>query len=217
MRTELLQDALDGAEATVDDQRSHDQAMKRCDDAVVALTASSAPIRVISDIDDTIKMTHVLGGMKTVIRNVFTRPHEELQCDGMKDWYWDMYERGACFHFVSNSPFELFGVLREYLQVAGFPPGKSDARSWRITGLTWLASGSMRLKEYGGGNGSLFGGLWEQAGARKRGGLEEILRVGRIATLPGHNWLNWLHRHSLTPASYSLETVESRISKCTLR
>ena len=37
----------------------------------------------------------------------------------------------------------------------------------------------MRLKEYGGGGGSVLGGLWEPAGQRKRGGVEEILRVGR--------------------------------------
>lgn len=64
----------------------------------------------------------------------------------------------ARFHYLSNSPYEIFGVLRDYLKTTGFPPG------------------SIRLKEYGGGS-SLLGGLWESAASRKRGGAEEILKV----------------------------------------
>lgn len=64
----------------------------------------------------------------------------------------------ASFHYLSNSPYEIFGVLRDYLKTTGFPPG------------------SIRLKEYGGGS-SLLGGLWESAASRKRGGAEEILKV----------------------------------------
>jgi hypothetical protein len=40
-----------------------------------------------------------------------------------------------------------------------------------------VVPGSVRLKEYGGGSGSLFGGLWEPAGELKRNGVEEILKV----------------------------------------
>lgn len=128
IRTELLgSQASDEGDATIDSQEAHDRVMAMSDEASISVTHAHAPIRVISDIDDTIKATHVLAGIKSVFRNVFTRPHEELAVEGMKDWYWEMYEKGACFHFVSNSPFELFGVLREYLQAVGFPPGRSSA------------------------------------------------------------------------------------------
>ena len=169
IRTELLTEQL--AEETIDDQASLEKVMNRSDEATVTIAHAHAPIRVISDIDDTIKATHVLGGIKAVFRNVFTRPHEELTVEGMKDWYQEMHDQGTCFHYVSNSPFELFGVLREYLKVAGYPPG------------------SIRLKEYGGGS-SLLGGLWEPAGQRKRNGVEEVLRVMRFiqqAILPADN------------------------------
>lgn len=156
IRTELLTEQL--VDETIDDQASLEKVMNRSDEATITVAHAHAPIRVISDIDDTIKATHVLGGIKAVFRNVFTRPHEELTVEGMRDWYQEMHEKGACFHFVSNSPYELFGVLREYLKVAGYPPG------------------SIRLKEYGGGS-SLLGGLWEPAGQRKRNGVEEVLRV----------------------------------------
>lgn len=155
IRTELLTELVD---ETIDDQASLDKVMNRSDEATITVAHAHAPIRVISDIDDTIKATHVLGGIKAVFRNVFTRPHEELTVEGMREWYQEMHGKGACFHFVSNSPYELFGVLREYLKVAGYP------------------SGSIRLKEYGGGS-SLLGNLWEPAGSRKRNGVEEILRV----------------------------------------
>lgn len=156
IRTELLTEQL--VDETIDDQASLEKVMNRSDEATITVAHAHAPIRVISDIDDTIKATHVLGGIKAVFRNVFTRPHEELTVEGMKDWYSEMHDKGACFHYVSNSPYELFGVLREYLKVAGYP------------------SGSIRLKEYGGGS-SLLGNLWEPAGQRKRNGVEELLRV----------------------------------------
>ena len=179
VRTELLHGTHEH-EHTIDDQNGLNRALSRFDEAVVSVSHSHAPLRVISDIDDTIKMTHVLGGMKTVMRNVFTRPHEELTCEGMKEWYWDMYNKGASFHFVSNSPFELFGVLREYLAVSGFPPGARRSHLPSKEGMLNKQTGSMRLKEYGGSSGSLLGGLWEPAGARKRGGLEEILKVSNL-------------------------------------
>jgi phosphatidate phosphatase APP1 len=123
VRTELLTDQVE--EETIDDQSSLDRVMARSDEASVGVTHAHAPIRVISDIDDTIKATHVLAGIKSVFRNVFTRPHEELTVDGMQQWYRSMQEEGACFHYVSNSPFELFGVLREYMLASGYPPGMS--------------------------------------------------------------------------------------------
>lgn len=131
IRAELLPESPEGDEGvshkTIDSEADLQSHLAKSDEAKVTVTYAHTPLRVISDIDDTIKMTHVLAGIKSVFRNVFTRPHEELVIQGMKEWYWEMFERGVHFHFVSNSPFELFGVLREYLHAAGFPPGKQCA------------------------------------------------------------------------------------------
>lgn len=54
----------------------------------------------------------------------------------------------------SNSPFELLPVLSEFINVVGYPRG------------------SLKLKFYGGK--SLFKGLWEPAGERKRAGVVEV-------------------------------------------
>lgn len=93
VRTELLSEFEETE--TIDDEATLQAVMKRSDEASVGLSHAHAPVRVISDIDDTIKITHVLAGMKAIMRNVFTRPHDELVVPGMQEWYWNMHERGA--------------------------------------------------------------------------------------------------------------------------
>jgi hypothetical protein len=43
-------------------------------------------VRVISDVDDTIKWTEVLKGTKTIFRNVFCREPSEIRVPGMASW-----------------------------------------------------------------------------------------------------------------------------------
>lgn len=92
VRTELLSES---EEETIDDQQMLEAVMNRSDEASVGLSHAHTKIRVISDIDDTIKLTHVLAGIKAIVRNVFTRPHSELVVPGMQEWYWALYEKGA--------------------------------------------------------------------------------------------------------------------------
>lgn len=94
VRTELLSDNED---ETIDDQQSLEAVLNRSDEASVGLSHAHTKIRVISDIDDTIKLTHVLAGIKAIMRNVFTRPHDELVVPGMQEWYWALYEKGASY------------------------------------------------------------------------------------------------------------------------
>ncbi|KAH9809275.1 hypothetical protein DFH28DRAFT_1189146 [Melampsora americana] len=44
-------------------------------------------MRHYKNIDDTIKSTNVLSGMKTVLRNVFLHKFEEVKVTGMSSWY----------------------------------------------------------------------------------------------------------------------------------
>ncbi|KAG8974918.1 hypothetical protein FRC05_006595 [Tulasnella sp. 425] len=118
---------------------------------------TSARVRLISDIDDTIKRTDVLLGVKAIYRNVFVKGLSDLIVPGMADWYSAMAGRGVRFHYVSNSPFELLPVLQEFFEIAGIPHG------------------SVRLRYYGGR--SMLGGLWSGAGERKRTGIVEVLDI----------------------------------------
>ncbi|KAF9024747.1 hypothetical protein BDZ89DRAFT_1068855 [Hymenopellis radicata] len=120
--------------------------------ARIPLTHS--PIRVISDIDDTVKHSDVLGGARTVFRNVFVKELTELVIPGMGDWYTRMFAQGVRFHYVSNGPFELLPILGDFFTVARLPPG------------------SIKLRSYAGR--SLFSGLLSAPAARKRAAVQDI-------------------------------------------
>lgn len=68
--------------------------------AQIEIPLSYTPLRVISDIDDTVKMANVLAGARTIFYTVFVRNLMEIVIPGMGDWYTKMWERGARFHYV---------------------------------------------------------------------------------------------------------------------
>ena len=66
--------------------------------SVIPITYS--PIRVISDIDDTIKLSNVLSGARAVFQNVFVKELKDIVIPGMGEWYRKMWDRGIRFHYV---------------------------------------------------------------------------------------------------------------------
>ncbi|KIP02298.1 hypothetical protein PHLGIDRAFT_112197 [Phlebiopsis gigantea 11061_1 CR5-6] len=120
-----------------------------------------APVRLLSDIDDTVKMSGVLSGARAAFYNVFVKDLNESVIPGMGDWYMAMWERGVRFHYVSNAPFELLPVVNEFLQLSNLPPG------------------SIKLKSYAGR--SLFNGLLSAPADRKRAGIMDVLESFRAS------------------------------------
>ncbi|KAJ7077316.1 hypothetical protein B0H15DRAFT_915401 [Mycena belliarum] len=120
------------------------------------LTLTNCPVRIISDIDDTIKMADILSGARVIFRNVFVKEYKDIIIPGMGEWYTGMWRRGVRFHYVSNGPFELLPILADFFQVSQLPPG------------------SIKLRSYAGR--SLFSGLLSAPAARKRAGVQEILQ-----------------------------------------
>ncbi|TFK51999.1 hypothetical protein OE88DRAFT_1658744 [Heliocybe sulcata] len=116
-----------------------------------------APVRVISDIDDTVKLSSVLSGARAVFHNVFVKELKDVVVPGMPDWYMEMWKRGVRFHYVSNGPFELLPVINDFIQISHLPPG------------------SLKLRSYGGR--SLFNGLLSTPAARKRSGVLSVLEA----------------------------------------
>jgi len=86
----------------------------------VANLVSQEGLGVISDIDDTVKVTEVFHGIKAVLKNTFLRDFKPVL--GMAELFrgWQR-ERGASFHYVSKSPPELHAPLSEFLRREGFP------------------------------------------------------------------------------------------------
>ena len=92
-------------------------------------------ISVVSDIDDTIKITEV-HDKKKVIENTFARPYRD--CPGVTDLYKAWANQGAAFHYVSNSPLPLFGALQAFIDDSGMPPGSIQLKPLRWSDGTFL-------------------------------------------------------------------------------
>jgi len=59
-----------------------------------------SPIRVISDIDDTVKLSNILGGARGIFQNVFVKDLQENIIPGMGEFYTKLWEKGVRFHYV---------------------------------------------------------------------------------------------------------------------
>lgn len=86
-------------------------------------------VSVISDIDDTIKISNVLD-KKKLMRNTFL--HEFEPVPAMNTLYHNWQGQGASFHYVSASPWQLYPALNEFLQQRGFPQGSFHMKLFRI-------------------------------------------------------------------------------------
>lgn len=114
-------------------------------------------VRIISDIDDTVKHTGVVQGAKQILRNVFVLPYHEAEVKGISSWYHAMTDLGAGLHYVTNAPLELYSLVLDFLEAVRLP----------ISHLV--------LKHYPSGARSLLSSWLEPAGERKRANLLKIL------------------------------------------
>jgi Uncharacterized conserved protein (DUF2183) len=83
-------------------------------------------ISVVSDIDDTIKISNVLDRKKLLL-STFTKPFVAVQ--GTAERYREIAKQSdSAFHYVSGSPHHLYPVLLGFLRDAGFPDGTMHLR-----------------------------------------------------------------------------------------
>ena len=84
---------------------------------------------IISDIDDTIKISNVLN-RNELMRNTFTKKFEPV--DGMSKLY-KIFEKKECsFHYVSGSPWQLYSPINNFIIDEQFPIGTVDLKYFRI-------------------------------------------------------------------------------------
>ena len=86
-------------------------------------------LSVISDVDDTIKISMVTD-RRALMRNTFLRPFKPVE--GMSAVYREWAGAGAAFHYVSASPWQLYGPLSEFRRVQGFPRGSFHLKQFRL-------------------------------------------------------------------------------------
>jgi len=77
-------------------------------------------VSVVSDIDDTIKISEVLD-RRALLRNTFLLPFRAVP--GMARLYRAWRDRGAVFHYVSAGPWQLYRPLADFVESEGFPAG----------------------------------------------------------------------------------------------
>ena len=92
-------------------------------------------VSVISDIDDTIKVTNV-GDHRELLANTFLREFRSVP--SMAAVYRRWAEAGACFHYVSSSPWQLFQPLCDLFDRHSFPAGSVHLREFRVRELKTL-------------------------------------------------------------------------------
>jgi hypothetical protein len=93
---------------------------------------SPTGLSIVSDVDDTIKVTNVRD-RKELLANTFTREFRSVE--GMRRLYQSWAGLGASFHYVSASPWPLYGPLVEWLDADSFPFGTLHLRHVRLRDL----------------------------------------------------------------------------------
>lgn len=95
----------------------------------------SAGLSVISDIDDTVKITNV-ADRRELLRNTLLR--EFAAVPGMAAVYRRWQDAGTAFHYVSASPWQLSPCLSRFITTAGLPAGSMHLKLFRLQDSTPL-------------------------------------------------------------------------------
>ncbi len=94
-------------------------------------------VSVISDIDDTIKITEVLRRHE-MLRHTFLEPFKPVP--GMADVYRSWAEKpNTLFHYVSASPWQLYLPLAEFVHSNGFPEGIFELKTFRLKDRSFMS------------------------------------------------------------------------------
>ncbi len=91
-------------------------------------------LSIISDIDDTIKISEVLD-KQALIQNIFFKDYHPTP--GMPEYYRQLAEQGAFFHYVSASPWQLYPALRPFMK-KHYPKGTISLRHFRIADSSFV-------------------------------------------------------------------------------
>jgi phosphatidate phosphatase APP1 len=106
------------------------EGVPRIDVPFEAHVLAETGVSVVSDIDDTIKVSDVLD-KKALLRNTFCKPFKPVS--GMAAVYQEWARSaGAQFHYVTASPWQLYLPLSEFSRSNGFPSGTFHMKNFRV-------------------------------------------------------------------------------------
>lgn len=93
-------------------------------------------LSVISDIDDTLKVSNVTDRGE-LIRRTFLMEFEAVE--GMSAFCDSWKEQNAAFHYVSSSPWQLYPALSAFFEEAGFPEASWHLKEVSVDDLSLLS------------------------------------------------------------------------------
>lgn len=101
-------------------------------------------IIIVSDIDDTIKITGVKN-KKRLLENAFLNPYEAVR--GMSALYRSWQTEGADFFYLSDSPWQLYEPLTQFLSDEEFPVGLMQMKAFDFaSGVKTILDSAERVK-----------------------------------------------------------------------
>ena len=122
------------------DGRLRFRAVTRKDDSRVfqgeILLVQGPGLSVVTDIDDTVKVSETTD-RKALLANTFLRSYSAV--GGMSEVYKKLERRGAVFHYVSASPWQLYEPLSTFLATSGFPRGTFHLKEFRVKDSTFFS------------------------------------------------------------------------------
>ena len=92
-------------------------------------------VSIISDIDDTVKLSYVTDHKKLFESSFFDDFKPVI---GMPELYQNWHTQGARFHYVSSSPWQLYEPLSEFMQEHGFPEATFSLKMVRFKDQTFF-------------------------------------------------------------------------------
>lgn len=145
-------------DVTVDYVPSVVQVRAAAEEAVFAfqdvLIIPHSGVGLISDIDDTCKLTGVIGDKRELMTNLLLNDFTLWAIPLVVEWYGRLHQKKLSFHYVSNLPWQLFLSISQYFATVKLPPG------------------SVHLKQY---TGNIISSLMEPLQSRKKRALYRIL------------------------------------------
>jgi phosphatidate phosphatase APP1 len=101
------------------------------------LVPSGARVGIISDIDDTVVRSSATNALKMAWIVLLNNAHTRLPFEGVAAFY-EALQRGADgreynpIFYVSSSPWNIYDVLEDFLNVHGVPPGPLFLKDWSL-------------------------------------------------------------------------------------
>jgi phosphatidate phosphatase APP1 len=105
--------------------------------AQVMLPSDAAKFAIISDIDDTIVQTNATSLLR-MVRSIINNAASRLPFEGVAELYQALHANVNPIFYVSSSPWNLYELLSDYLDINGIPHGPMFLQDWGIDEKTLI-------------------------------------------------------------------------------